>query len=397
MGEFIPEVLILCLSVALSAFEFSLGIMMLFAIQRRVISKLTVAFLAVMTIVTLWIAIANPISDCGCFGDAIILTNVQTFCKNVVLLLLAIIVAIWPLRMKRLISHTNQWIVTNYSVLFILSCSIYSLYILPVFDFRPYHIGADIKKGMEIPADAPQPKFETTFIMEKDGVKKEFTLENYPDSTWTFIDSKTVQTEKGYVPPIHDFSIVLNGNEDITQQVLDDPKYTLLLVSPHLENADDSNFGVFDQLYEFAQEQEIPFYCLTASTKKAQKRWQDLTGAEYPFCLTDEITLKTMIRSNPGLMLLKQGVVMWKWSDNNLPDLDELNDLMREIDKGEIPEDSAPEKIIFILLWFILPLALLTLADRTWAWSKWLRRKQSYHNIFKRLKKNKDEKENCSR
>ena len=189
MGEFIPEVLILCLSVALSAFEFSLGIMMLFAIQRRVISKLTVAFLAVMTIVTLWIAIANPISDCGCFGDAIILTNVQTFCKNVVLLLLAIIVAIWPLRMKRLISHTNQWIVTNYSVLFILSCSIYSLYILPVFDFRPYHIGADIKKGMEIPADAPQPKFETTFIMEKDGVKKEFTLENYPDSTWTFIDS----------------------------------------------------------------------------------------------------------------------------------------------------------------------------------------------------------------
>ena len=90
---------------------------------------------------------------------------------------------------------------------------------------------------MEIPDDAPQPKFETTFLMEKDGVQKEFSLENYPDSTWTFIDSKTVEIEKGYVPPIHDFSIVLNETgDDITDQVLSDPNYTILLVSPHLEH-----------------------------------------------------------------------------------------------------------------------------------------------------------------
>lgn len=396
-GDVIPDFLVLCMSVALSAFEFSLGIMLLFAIQRRVNSRLTTAFLTVMTIVTLWIVIANPVSDCGCFGDAIILTNMQTFCKNVVLLLLSIVVLVWPLRMKRLISRTNQWIVTNYSILFILACSVYSLYVLPVFDFRTYHIGADIKKGMEIPAGAPQPQFETTFIMEKDGEQREFTLENYPDSTWTFIDSKTVQTKEGYVPPIHDFVIELNGEEDITEQVLNDPNYTLLLVSPHLEDADDSNFGVIDQLYEYAQEESVPFYCLTASTEKAQKRWQDLTGAEYPFCLTDEITLKTMIRSNPGLMLLKKGVVMWKWSHNNLPDVEELHQMIADINKGQLPQDSTPEKIIFILLWFILPLALLTLADRTWAWTKWLRRKKSYHKFFKRLKENKDEKENCSR
>ena len=397
MGDVFPDILTLGLSVALSALEFTIGIMLLFAIQRRVISKLTTAFLVVMTIITLWIVIANPVSDCGCFGDAIVLTNMQTFCKNVVLLLMAIVVFLWPLRMKRLISKTNQWIVTHFSVLFILACSIYSLYVLPVFDFRPYHIGADIKKGMEIPADAPQPKFETTFIMEKDGERKEFTLENYPDSTWTFVDSKTVQTEKGYVPPIHDFVIELNGDEDITQEVLNDPNYTLLLISPHLENADDSNFGMIDQLYEFAQEKDIPFYCLTASTVRAQKRWQDLTGAEYPFCITDEITLKTMIRSNPGLMLLKNGVVMWKWGHNTLPEVAELEQMMEHIDKGQIPKDNAPEKIVFILLWFILPLALLTLADRTWAWTKWIRKKNNYHKFFKSKKENKDEKENCSR
>ena len=189
MGNVLPDFLTLSLSVMLSAFEFTLGVMLLFAIQRRTISKCVVAFLSVMFLVTLWIAIANPVSDCGCFGDAIILTNWQTFGKNVILLLFAIIIARWPLRMKRLISKSNQWIVTNYTILFILLSSIYSLYVLPMFDFRPYHIGADIKKGMEIPADAKQPKFETTFIMEKDGVRKEFSLENYPDSSWTFIDS----------------------------------------------------------------------------------------------------------------------------------------------------------------------------------------------------------------
>ena len=103
--------------------------------------------------------------------------------------------------MPRFISRSNQWIVTTYTVLFILVSSSMSLYTLPPFDFRPYHIGADIRKGMEIPEGAPQPQFETTFIMEKDGQRKEFTLENYPDSTWTFIDSKTVQTAEGYVPP----------------------------------------------------------------------------------------------------------------------------------------------------------------------------------------------------
>ena len=188
----------------------------------------------------------------------------------------------------------------------------------------------------------------------------------------------------------------MNG-EDITQEVLDKTGYTFLLISPHLENADDSNFGVIDQIYEYAQERNIPFYCLTASLEKAQKRWQDLTGAEYPFCNTDEITLKTIIRSNPGLVLLKQGVVKGKWSHNMLPDIESLDSFLKEIDKGQSPKDSVPQKIVTVLLWFVLPLALLTLADRTWAWTKWLRKKRSNRQFFKRLKENKDEKENCSR
>lgn len=321
----IPDWLTLTGSVILSATEFCLGIFLLFAIQRRLVSRITLIFMAVMTLVTLWLAIANPIEDCGCFGDAVKLTNGQTLAKNIVLLIFAAIVAWQPLRMVRFIPKSTQSIVINAAIIFIVGSSLWSLYTLPPFDFRPYHVGASIREGMEIPEDAPQPKFETTFLMEKDGVQKEFSLDNYPDSTWTFIDSKTVEIEKGYVPPIHDFSIVLVENgDDITEQVLNDPNYTLLLISPHLEQADDTNFGEINQLHEYAQEHDIAFYCLTASTEKAIARWMELTGAEYPFCTTDETTLKTMIRSNPGLMLLRDGKVVGKWSHNRLPKAESL-------------------------------------------------------------------------
>ena len=369
VSAWVPDWLTLASSVGLSALEFCLGIFLLFAIHRRLASRLTLVFMVVMTLVTLWLFVANPIEDCGCFGDALKLTNGQTFAKNLVLLACAAVVAWQPLRMMRFISESSQWIVVNYSIPFIVVSSLWSLYTLPTFDFRPYHVGADIRKGMEIPEDAPQPQFETTFIMEKDGVQQEFSLDNYPDSTWTFIDSKTIQTEKGYVPPIHDFSITLReSDEDITDQVLSRAGYTLLLIAPHLERADDTNFGEINQLHEYAIEHDIPFYCLTASTDKPIRRWIELTGAEYPFCTTDETTLKTMIRSNPGLMLLRDGVVAAKWSHNQLPTVERLL---------SPTTSSTPGKIVEILLWFVLPLTLLTLADRTWAWTKWIRRKRN--------------------
>lgn len=374
MPGVVPDWLTLCSSVTLSTLEFSLGIFLLFAIRRRLTARLMLLFMAVMTVVTLWVAIWNPVADCGCFGDAVKLTNGQTLLKNIALLACAAIVARWPLLMKRLISKSNLWIVINYTILFIVISSIVSLYQLPVFDFRPYHIGANIKEGMEIPAGAEEPEFETTFTLQKDGVRKEFTLENYPDSTWEFIDSRTTQTRQGYVPPIHDFSIELKETgEDITEQVLADKGYTFLLVSPHLELADDSNFGNIEQIYEYARQEHIPFYGLTASTDKAVARWRELTGAEYPFATTDATTLKTIIRSNPGLVLLKGGTVIRKWSHNTLPSSEELNDKLDRLDIGHLPQDSVPGKILHIVLWFVLPLFLLTLADRLWAWSKWLR------------------------
>jgi len=339
LGGIVPDLLTLSTSVLLSGLEFILGICLLFAIRRRFVSKVVLVMMVPMTMLTLWLAIADPIHDCGCFGDALVLTNWQTLWKNVVLLALAVIVWRWPLLMPRLIGESNQWIVFNYSSLFILLVvALRSLYTLPQFDFRPYYIGADMREGWQ-------------------------------------------KMMEGEDSPYADFFIEsINDGEDITEQVLNDKGYTLLLIAPHLEQADDSQLDELNRIYDYSVEQGYPFYCLTASSAKAISRWQDMTGAEYPFCQTDDITLKTMIRSNPGLMLLKDGKVIRKWSHNALPEEEELSGRLEDIELGQMPSDSTAGKILWLLTWFVLPLVILTIADRLWAWSKWVRKKKNKSN-----------------
>ena len=387
LNGLLPDWVLVGVAIALGALEFALGVFMLFAVRRHVVSRIMLAFMTAMTVLTLWIFVADPVKDCGCFGDALKLTNGETLLKNIVLIACAAIVAWRPVDMARFISRSNQWIVRYYTVAYIVTTSVYCLYTLPIFDFRPYHVGMNIKQGMEIPEGAEQPEFESTFLLRKNGETREFTLDNYPDSTWEYVDTRTVQTKKGYEPPIHDFALTsCDTGEDITEQVLTKKGYTFLLVSPRLAVADDSNFGDIDQIYEYAEENGADFYCVTASANDEIERWRDLTGAEYQFCNADETTLKTMIRSNPGLMLLKDGTIIGKWSHNTLPQTDDLTAPLQQLTIGKAQNDSTTERLLIVLLTFFLPLSALTLADRLWAWSKWIRNKQSNNRIFNLFK-----------
>ena len=387
LNGLLPDWVLVGVAIALGALEFALGVFMLFAVRRHVVSRITLAFMTAMTVLTLWIFVADPVKDCGCFGDALKLTNGETLLKNIVLIACAALVAWRPVDMARFISRSNQWIVRYYTVAYIVITSVYCLYTLPIFDFRPYHVGTNIKQGMEIPEGAEQPEFESTFLLRKNGETREFTLDNYPDSTWEYVDTRTVQTKKGYEPPIHDFALTsCDTGEDITEQVLTKKGYTFLLVSPRLAVADDSNFGDIDQIYEYAEENGADFYCVTASANDEIERWRDLTGAEYQFCNADETTLKTMIRSNPGLILLKDGTIIGKWSHNALPQTDDLTAPLQQLTIGKAQNDSTTERLLIVLLTFFLPLSALALADRLWAWSKWIRNKQSNNRIFNLFK-----------
>jgi len=349
LGGVLPEWAVLTAAVLLSATEFCLGVFLLFAIRRRLASQAILLLMLIMTPLTLWLALTDPIHDCGCFGDAIVLTNWQTFGKNIVLLLMAIVVVKWPEDMFRFVSETNQWIVTNYSALFILALSSWSLYDLPLFDFRPYHVGVNLREGWQ------------EMMEGKDSPYADFFLE---------------EAESG---------------DDLTEQLLGDSSYVFLLVAPHLERADDSRFDLINELSEYAKEHGYAFYGVTASGSQAIERWRETTGAEYPFCQADEIVLKTIIRSNPGLLLLKNGVVRHKWSRNNLPVIDDASASrpLESLKMGQPAEDSVPRKIATLLLWFVLPLALLTIADRLWMWSQWLRRKTRKESILNPFNKQK--------
>ena len=367
MISWFPSYAPLLVGIVLSAIEFSVGVFLFLGIRRKVASVLALLLMVVMTPLTLYLALANPVSDCGCFGDAWILTNWQTFGKNVVLLVAAVSVFKWQDLLVRFITPKMEWMISMYTFLFVFALSFYCLENLPILDFRPYRIGANIKAGMEIPEGAKPSVFESRFILEKGGKRQEFTLDNYPDSTWTFVESRTILKEKGYEPPIHDFSMMsLDTWEDITDSVLSDKGYTFLLVAHRIEGADDSNIDLINEIYDYSVEHGYGFYALTSSPEDEIELWRDKTGAEYPFCQTDDITLKTIIRSNPGLLLVKDGTILNKWSDNRLPDEYVLTDRLEKLPLAQINEKTFSHKVVLVLAWFVFPLLFFSMVDVIW-------------------------------
>ena len=360
MISWFPTSLPLFFAIILSSAEFCVGVFLFFGVRRKIASTLALLLMSVMTPLTLYLALANPVSDCGCFGDAWVLTNWQTFGKNIVLLVAAIAVFRDRKLMFRFVTLKIEWMVSLYTLLFVFALSFYCLEYLPVLDFRPYKIGTNIKAGMEIPEGAKPSVFESRFVLEKDGKQQEFTLDNYPDSTWTFVETRTVLKEKGYEPPIHDFSMISpDTGEDITESVLSDKGYAFLLVAHRIEEADDSNIDLINEIYDYSVEHGYGFYALTSSPDEEIEVWRERTGAEYPFCQMDDITLKTIIRSNPGLLLIKGGTILNKWSDNQLPDEYVLNDSLDNLELGQQKQENNLHTIGYVLLWFIVPLTLV--------------------------------------
>lgn len=372
-----PTIVLFIGALLIAFVEFCLGVFLLFGFRRRISTLFVFILMIIMTLLTFWLAAVNPISDCGCFGDAIKLTNWQTFFKNVFLLIASIFVFRWGNLIRPLVSQRFDWLIELYTFLFIGGMMYYSLKNLPMFDFRPYHIGANIKESMEIPEGESPTEYETFFILEKDGKQKEFTLDNYPDSTWTFVDSRTVVKKRGYEPLIHDFSIVRQDDgEDITEAVLNDVDYSFLLVAHQLKRADDSRVDLINELYDYCIENGYAFYCLTASPDEDIRYWQERTGAEYPFAITDDTTLRTIIRSNPGLVLLKKGMVVNKWSVENIPDEYQLTDKLDKLPLGQINQRGPVHRIMLVLGWFVLPLFLLSMIDVGWGKYKNYKKKQ---------------------
>ena len=307
----------LIFTILLCTAEFIAGFSVLFNIRQKSGIWLVMIMMMIFTPLTFILAITNPVSDCGCFGDAIHLTNWQTFGKNIILLIPAAFLFITS---KEISSHqgiTRAWATLSIMIVFFVLFIFYNLRYLPVIDFLPYKTGTHITDKMIIPENMPGDKYETTFFYEKAGQRKEFTLENYPanDSTWKFVEQKSVLVSKGYQPPIHDFSLTTINGDDLTQQILTSKNYTLLMISRKLDQTEPELVRKGFELGYYCMGNLVDFYVLTASGSDEVRKFNNGIN----FCLADETTIKTMIRANPGYMLLKNGTIIGKWSWANVP------------------------------------------------------------------------------
>ena len=308
------------LAIILSTFEFIVGVALIFNIKTRINSWIVLVFMSFFTLLTLYLAIDNPVSDCGCFGDAIIMTNWQTFAKNVVIMVFALIVFIYRNQFVSLFSNTKQYSILGIGIAFMVALSFYCYEHLPIIDFRPYNIGTHIPDKMKVPEDAPKAEYKTILKYKKNGKIKEFTMDSLPDSTWQWVETKNIKVKEGYVPPIHDFTISTLEGEDITDIVLKQDKFTFLLIAYNLKKSSGENMGEINKIADFCNNKSnCSFICLTASIDKTINDFKNKYDTNFKFYNTDEITLKTIVRSNPGLMLIKHGTILDKWHHNDVP------------------------------------------------------------------------------
>ena len=314
------EPLSLTLSMILSLSEFVIGFAILLGLKMKYSAMGGVLFMVIFTPLTLYIALTDPISDCGCFGDAIIMTNYETFFKNIFLFAAAIIVFLYRHRFKSKLTDKSQWGLIVASVIFIAIIMLYSMRHLPIIDFRPWKVGNNVLEKME-PVQEEIIEFTFIYKNENTGDHKEFDVNNLPssDEGWIYVDRKEKILQEYIGPAITEFVILDEYDYDWTYHYLSKPNFVFLLFAYDLNTASRVNMKKINALAKTAEEKGYNFIGLTASPFNVIDNFRHEVQAAYPFYLVDDISLKTAIRSNPGIILIKEGVVIAKWHHNDTP------------------------------------------------------------------------------
>lgn len=286
------------LGIALSTFEFVIGICILSGLRIRIVAWAALILTAMFTCITLYLMLYNPISDCGCFGEAIHLTNTQTFIKNLVLLVLAILIFIWRKRATRLAPAWFEWTLVGLFALVGASVAVRALATIPQVDFTAYRVG----NSLDELALENQARYETTFIYTKDGHTEEFTLDNLPDESWTYLDSRTVQTGGSTRMAQVDFQL----------ERTEGPLLAVTVYNPEALLPE--------------KRENIDYF-----RKSALLHGHDIVvyGPTDEFVTADRKSLMTLNRSNGGAVYFNDGVIVAKWANSELRDAD-LDSVLNE-------------------------------------------------------------------
>ncbi|MDP3452803.1 MAG: DoxX family protein [Bacteroidales bacterium] len=340
------------LGIALSSTEMLLGIALLVGLRMRISCKIALLFISFFTVLTLFIAIFNPVSDCGCFGEALKLTNWQTFYKNVVFLFFAILLYNQREKFIPVAPPVWEWSFTGVYALMVLSLSAYSYRHLPMIDFMEFKVGTNIANKIDSETRKEGAVFETTLIYTKDGSRYEFSIENLPDSSYTFVDSYSKQISGGIAHM--DFAISDRDGHYVTDSLLAIKSPLFIVSSPFLDRLSRRAAERINLLYDSLEHRDAAIILLSGSG------WQVSDSAAARYNLKPEIfhsdfkTLLTFNRSNGGVVYMSEGSVIKKWSWRDIP-LNELDGILKSdaellSAKARIKEQLSAELTAILLL-----------------------------------------------
>jgi len=315
----------LFLAVVICAFEIGLGVAMLIGAKMVHTVWSSLIMIVFFTFLTFYSWKFDVVKDCGCFGDALHLTPFQSFMKDVILLALILFIFLKRHQIKPLFGHRSSTFVAYGGFLASVIFSMYCIRHLPIIDFRPYAIGKNISEGMKLPPGALTDSVVMVFTYEKDGKQIELDMEGIKsvDETYKFIDRKDKVIREGDKPPIHDFSITAVDGTDLTSDVLNQNE-VFLLVAYDINKSNKEVQSKVNDFVALCQKSGIEFIGLTASVPGEVDVFRHEHNSTFDYYSCDATTLKTMVRSNPGLMLLKKGTVVAMWHQNDFPTFDEV-------------------------------------------------------------------------
>ncbi len=372
----VPFGICMFLSFVQNILEFMAGYLLVVGVYVKVASFVALCFMCVFTPLTLYIAIANPVSDCGCFGDAIKLTNWGTFYKNLIFLPISIAVFIWGRKAKFFHGKVRRAMVCGVGLIVAFLISVLGITNEPLIDFRPFSVGVDIRKSMSVPADAPLPEYKTTFILEKDGKQQEFDETTYPyeDSTWVYVETRTEVISEGYVPPIKDFTLIHEQFGVLTDDILTRSNMVMLAVAPSLESLSSEHVSRVKHLSDLSFNSGMSFYIATSESGSQLRAFENKAEAGFDFLQGDETMLKTITRAPVGILVIRDGVIIAKYHIDHLP-YDRAFENIQSVYLQEIERQNV--RLIIITIIFAVGIILISL--------------------YKKRKINRNETENCSR
>ena len=350
---------LLFFAIVLASVEFLLGVFLLLGTYRRIVSMAVFLVFVFFTPFTLFLAISDVVSDCGCFGDAVGMSNWESFFKNLLLFLLSVTVFVGRRHFVFGLSVKNRWLATLFAVFYIAVVQAMSLSYIPVLDFRNYAVGNDLRELVQGESDI----YKVVLTYEKDGNKLDFTQDSLPDETWRFVESRSELVAEGRKPVVSDFAILdWESDYDMTEEMLADTGFVCFIVAESLSEASVGRVDKINDLYDYCLERGIRFCAATSSDEEEILLWRKHTGAEYPIYWADYMLLRTIVRANPGVVLLKDGVVVGKWNVTSMPDIEQMMSLGVS---DKLVKDAVwgiDGKIFWSLLFF-LPLLAIILLD----------------------------------